>query len=350
MGRDRSLREGTTWVPSMRGHFWTIYPYLREAARRAQPTRAEPWSLPVADAVHGNVRLHGWMRQPAPTAAAGCRSGDAGEERTVTVVVHGLGGGPRSAYCTALSRELLAAGNTAVLDYAMRGADGHGEDFYHGGLSQDLDSVVGQLSAEGFGRVRVVGFSVGGHVALRLATECRRPELDAVVAVCPPLDLAHARAHIDSRPAAFYRRRVLAGLVEQYAAVAARSRAPTPVAEVRRVRTVYDWDRLTVVPRYGFGSPDEYYAAESVAPRLARAALRVPALLVLARHDPIVPAAVTAPHVPEELPAQCPGLDLRWADRGGHLGFPSSLDLGIGPRKGLSGQLRDWFESAPARP
>jgi predicted alpha/beta-fold hydrolase len=96
--------------------------------------------------------------------------------------------------------------------------------------------------------------------------------------------------------------------------------APT-FAEVRRIRTLAQWDECVVAPRHGFGSAAHYYASESVAPRLDR--IQVPTLMVFTERDPIVPfSSVEAAlqHVSESTRV------VRLAT-GGHLGFEPFADL-----------------------
>jgi predicted alpha/beta-fold hydrolase len=112
------------------------------------------------------------------------------------------------------------------------------------------------------------------------------------------------------------------------------------VEEVLRVRTLREWDRLTVVPRFGFADPEDYYGRASVGPRLG--ALRVPALLVASPVDPMVPASSIAAAA-----RGVSSLDLRWVERGGHVGFTPRLDLGLAGPPGLAGQLAAWLLGAP---
>jgi predicted alpha/beta-fold hydrolase len=194
----------------------------------------------------------------------------------------------------------------------------------------------------------VVGFSLGGHLALRLATEAHDARLRAVAAICAPLDLQRSGAALDARRRLAYRRYVLRRLKANYAAVAARRSLPTPLDRVLRVNEIWEWDALTVVPRFGFGSTAEYYQQASVAPQLG--ALRLPALLVQTENDPMVTAASVRPALGTALPL----LDVRWLRRGGHVGFPAALDLGEAAPLGLAPQVLRWLTAhapgACARP
>ncbi len=284
----------------------------------------ETWSSRIAPE-WGGVELHGFLAEP--TGA-----------RELVVLLHGLGGEAASPYCMQALARIHRAGY-ACLSLASRGADRKGEDFYHAGLSDDVHGVMGSELVARFDRVYLLGFSVGGHIALKSVTEegPRRP--DAVASVCSPLDLGATSRWMDEPQQNFYRRHVLRGLIYIYQEVALKGAGPSTLDEVRAVDTFRDWDRLTVVPRYGFDSVDHYYETMSAGPRLHE--LHTPSLLVAAEQDPMVPAFTLAPHL-EDLPTK---LELRWVARGGHLGFPRSLDLGFDGRRGLVEQILAYFRS-----
>jgi hypothetical protein len=137
-----------------------------------------------------------------------------------------------------------------------------------------------------------------------------------------------------------YRRYVLSGLFEIYDEIARRREVPVPPEEVRRVRTLRDFDRLTVVPRFGFASAEDYYLRAGVGTRLGE--LRVPALLVAAEGDPMVDAGGIRP----ALDGGSTPLEVRWSRTGGHVSFPGRLDLGLGPPFGLGRQILAWLTNA----
>ncbi|MCP4660875.1 MAG: alpha/beta fold hydrolase, partial [bacterium] len=188
-----------------------------------------------------------------------------------------------------------------------------------------------------FATLYILGYSLGGHVVLKFATEVGDRRLRAAAAVCSPLDLERTVSAFD-RPARWpYRRYVLLNLLSQYAEVAACQVVPTPLAQLRRVRTLREWDRLTVVPRFGFQSPEDYYLRAGVGSRLDR--LRVPALLVAAVGDPMVSAEGIEP----ALENRGNHLEVHWLRRGGHVSFPADLDLGLPEARGLEAQVIGWL-------
>jgi predicted alpha/beta-fold hydrolase len=306
----------------MQSHLWTVLPRARHHLAPPPALGGEPWSAVVQDPDRGAVPLAGWLRRPPGSGGA-------------VVLVHGLGGSVESPYVASATRACEAAG-LATLRLGLRGSDGRGGDFYHAGLTADLEAAFASPALAGFDRLHLLGFSLGGHLALRYACERPDPRLRAVAAVCAPLDLGLAQRAFDRLAVWPYRRYVLGRLKRSYAALAAVAEQPTPADEVLRVRTLRDFDRLTVVPRFGFADPDDYYRRASVAPLLPR--LATPALLVACPGDPMVSSRAI-----ECASGTAPGLDLRWVRRGGHIGFPAGLDLGEAGPPGLDSQVAAWL-------
>ncbi|HXT22886.1 MAG TPA: alpha/beta fold hydrolase [Thermoanaerobaculia bacterium] len=312
----------------MHGHFWTVVPRLR-LRRAATQLRDAPWRGVVVDPARGAIPLGGWF-WPGNT------------HDLLVVLLHGLGGSAASPYVTATAAACQAAG-LPTLRLGLRGSDGKAGDFYHAGLTADLAAALASPELAAFSQVLVVGFSLGGHVALRYATETHDQRLTAVAAVCAPLELGIAQRSFDRRVLAAwpYRVYILGRLKRLYAEIATHGAVPTPVAQVHRVRTLRDFDRLTVAPRFGFTSPEDYYTRASVGPRLRQ--LSVPAMLVASPRDPMVPEACIA----AAAAAAGDALEVRWV-RGGHVGFPPGLDLGYDGARGLPGQLAAWARHAGA--
>jgi predicted alpha/beta-fold hydrolase len=256
--------------------------------------------------------------------------------RSLLLVVHGLGGAVENFYAVSAARAAHAAG-VQCLRLALRGADRRGEDFYHAGLTADLEAAIASRELSEISRIYVVGYSLGGHVTLRYAALGADPRVRAVAAVCPPLDLDASARAIDAPERLVYRKNILRGLLEIYEEVAARRSVPVSVDEARRIRTIREWDARTVAPRHGFRDAEDYYAKVSVAPILTK--LSVPALLVFAESDPLVPEFVVRPALREH----SSGLDVRWIERGGHVGFPGDLDLGLAAPLGLEHQIVAWL-------
>ena len=261
-------------------------------------------------------------------------SGSAG--RHCVVVVHGLGGSIDRHYCIGAALAAQRAG-FSCLRFGLRGADRQGEDFYHAGLIADLEAAIASPALAAFERLYVVGYSLGGHVTLRYAIHQVDARVRAVAAVCAPLDLELSALHIDGASSYLYRRHVLQGLNEIYGAVASRGGAPTPLAQVARAQRIRDWDSLTVVPRYGFGSVAAYYASMSVGPRLPE--LTLPSLLVQSSVDPMVPPWTYERHLQNASPL----LHVLRVRTGGHVAFPRVRWSSDPQKTRLEDHVMTWF-------
>ncbi|HEV8579197.1 MAG TPA: alpha/beta fold hydrolase [Thermoanaerobaculia bacterium] len=292
---------------SVRGHYWTIAPRLRHGVRPLPAPESRDWETSVFDPVTGKVPVTGRLREVP-----------GGED--LLVLVHGLGGGIGSHYMLRAARAAEGAG-ISCLRLNLRGCDRRSGDFYHGGLTADLHAALASEELRSYRRIYALGYSLGGHVVLRLATEETDPRLTAAAAVCAPLDLALSQREIDSPSCWIYRRYLLSSLNTLYAAVAARGPVPLPVEEALRIRTLREWDDRIVAPRHAFADAEDYYARASVAPRLGE--LRVPALLLNSESDPMVPAR----SIRTSLNGSACRLEVRWIAEGGHVAFPSRLGI-----------------------
>lgn len=244
------------------------------------------------------------------------------------MLVHGLGGEADSPYMRGAASALQAQG-FATLRLSMRGAGRSGADYYHAGLASDLVTVLADPSLAGFRRIFVLGFSLGGHVSMHLSFLAERDaRVAAIIAICAPLDLERNVIELDTPSGWIYRRHVLNGLAKIHAKL-----HPGPA---RRFATIREWDAATIVPRWGFESPEHYWRSQAAGPRLREA--QVPILYVGCESDPMVPAVTVMPHL------QRAGsmIDIRWVRRGGHVGFPRDIDLGLPGELGLISQVLSW--------
>src|SRR5579872_891735 len=196
----------TTYMKRIRGHAWTIASGLRASLCRPGTSGARRMSIPVLDPYAGPVHIGGLFF-------------DVPDSDGLVVVVHGLGGKAASNYGLAAARAANASG-LACFCIGLRGTDGSGDDLYHGGLTEDLWLALQNAQFARFRRVYLLGFSVGGHLAIKAALDRVDERVRAVAAVCPPLDLGVATAVLDSQW--LYRRHIFSTLNRDYGAVANR--------------------------------------------------------------------------------------------------------------------------------
>lgn len=264
-----------------------------------------------------------WRHEPGANAAL--------------VVVHGLGGNAHRDYMARAAVAAQAAG-MSCLRLELRGADRAGGDIHHAGLWEDLAAALGSPELADHVELYALGYSLGGHLALRLATGRPPGRLRAVAAVCPPLDLARCADYFDHHCPRLYLRHVLGGLQEIARAVEREHPGLVDLPALLQAQGIREWDSASVVPRFGYTDATEYYRKESVGTRLQE--LQVPSLLVASRNDPMVPSQVLEPSLAG---APYPKLALRWLREGGHVGFPPRTSLGLHGPDGVEAQALEWM-------
>jgi predicted alpha/beta-fold hydrolase len=284
------------------GHRQTILGFcVRRHLRWPHPTEDR-----VVDTGDGARLLLRAAWQPGPRSA-----------HPALVIVHGLGGCDLSPYVLSTGRLAFARG-WHVVRMNMRGC-GDGEAIcpllYNAGLDTDLLATVETVAAA-VPRVGVVGFSLGGNLAL-LALGRRQERLPAalaaVIAVCPPLDLSTCADALERPSNRLYQRHFVAMLVDGYRRRRTRRPDLFEASRERGIRTVREFDDRITAPYGGYGGAAEYYARSSAGPHLL--AIERPALVVAAADDPMVPVESVA-----RWPAS-PAVVREIETTGGHVGF-----------------------------
>jgi uncharacterized protein len=255
--------------------------------------------------------------------------------------LHGLEGSANAGYILSFAQEALRRG-FAVHRKNLRTCGGT-EDLcrtmYHSGLTGDTELILRHLCANGWGRVFVVGFSLGGNVALKLAGELGQTDLLAgVCAVSTPIDLAVCVRSLDRRGNILYARRFLKRLCER---VQRKSKLTPDLYDpsgLASVKTIWEFDDRFTAPLFGFGSAEHYYRTQSAQRFLD--AIRVPTLVIAAKDDPLVPFKMYEHAAFQDNPA----LTLLPVEHGGHLGFLSRRR----PRFWLDEVALDWIEKMVA--
>jgi predicted alpha/beta-fold hydrolase len=296
------------------GHVQTVLPNLppwrSRILRRARGLRAQAsrWLLDCG----AGVRLEAW-HTPAARADAPC-----------AVLLHGWEGSVDSCYLLSLGATLHARGYQVLrLHLRDHGGTQHlNEGLFH---SCRLDDVTGALRAIavrlGDTPLCLAGFSLGGNFLLRAAAEPALPaSVAGVVAISPVLDPDRTLHALEHGWWAYHRY-----FVDRWSAsLRAKQRAwPgsydfAPLVADARLRPMTD--RLV---RAHTSFPDLHAYLGGYAITGARLqTLAVPAAMLLAEDDPIIPVADHARLAPTPL------LQVTRTRHGGHCGFIAGLGGG----------------------
>jgi uncharacterized protein len=198
------------------------------------------------------------------------------------ILLHGLGGCHSASYMVRLSRKLYMAGFRAVRVNMRSCGSGRGlaKLPYHGGLSADVHHVVEALKQEHpASPMTIVGYSLGGNIALKLASELGEKGSDLVattIAICPPVNLAET-AEIMAKPINhLYNRYYMYHL----------AKFTKDWTDGKSFSTIYEFDQIVTAPRWGFESPHEYYIDSSSCYKLGK--IQHPCHILLAADDPFI--------------------------------------------------------------
>jgi len=261
----------------------------------------------------------------------------AGEPRGRVVIVHGLEGSSRSGYMLSMARAALEAGFEAhrVNLRSCGGAEALSRGGYHSGLTSDLHEIVRRLAP-----VFVVGFSLGGNLALKLAGELGETSLiRGVCAVSTPIELAACVNRLEQPQNRIYHARFLRRLKRRARAIARAHPGLIALDGLDSVRSLREFDDRYTARWFGFRDAADYYDTQSCRRFLDR--VRVPALLIQAQDDPVIPFEIF----------QCaelrgnPAIELLAPAHGGHVGFISRRR----PRFWSDQAAMEWIASLAKR-
>lgn len=265
----------------------------------------------------------------------------AGEDlaRPLVIVCYGMESDARSPYIRGIVAALLAAGFAAVV-WNYRGCSGEPNrkiHFYHGGLVEDLHTVVLHAIARGWTDLRLAGFSLGGNLLLNYLGrrgDAVPAEVRCGAAFSSPTDVADCARHLKRGMNRFYERLFLRSFREKIRAKMKHHPGRLDDDGYDRLASLEDYDERYTVPHFGFENVPVFYRA--VSSRFVLDGIRRPTLLVTALDDPFM-GPVCIPFEEAKLSAF---LHLETPAHGGHLGF---LERG---GSWMERRLVDWLREA----
>lgn len=297
-------------------------PHLQMVLSQYCPNGRDPSSAPMLVNLDDGDRLSCEVTEPAHGKKC----------RAAVVLVHGLGGSHQSGYLIRLARK-FSREDYRVVRVNMRGC-GSGKGLcskpYNAGASHDLLSVLKFLK-KNHPKVPIIliGFSLGGNLALKLAGELREegPKLlQFLIAVCPILDMYESVKRIETKALRLYHHYYLSYLLKQ----------AKPWLTDYPVRSLYEFDDKVIAPIWGYmGAMDYYYRCSSIQ---FIEHIKVPCYLLFAEDDPFIDYKILdRMNIPDNISV--------WVSKyGGHMGF-------LGWEKGQKGiywmdhKLLEWVKA-----
>jgi len=239
----------------------------------------------------------------------------------LVVVLHGWEGSSRSAYVVTTAARLLDEGYDVLrVNLRDHGASHHlNRELFNSTRSPEVASALqGFVDTHEYRQIFICGFSLGASFALRIAADSGRElGLDGAVAISPPVDPKRAMEALNNGWFAYERY----FFTRWYRSLQYKLECFPDLdygADLAQARSIDDLNRLFVPRHTPYRTVDEYFAAYAVVgDRLA--ALAVPAAIVAAEDDPIIPADDFARIDAHQL------LDIEIQRFGGHCGFIENL-------------------------
>lgn len=275
--------------------------------------------------------------EPGIKLLAHCRWQTAAPQKHPTLLlVHGLEGSSSSIYMLGTAAKAFRAGfNVVRLNLRTCGStENLTSTLYHSGMSPDLRAVINELiTRDKLKKIYLGGFSLGGNMSLKLAGEmgANAPaELCGVAAISPSIDLAACATAIENRSNWLYQQRFISSLKKRMRRVQKLYPHLYKIGELKKVRTIREFDSHFTAVHGGFRDVTDYYARSSSLPLIRE--IRVPTLIIHAQDDPFVPfESFRHPSLAEN-----PFVILLTPKSGGHVGFVADS---------RNGEERFWAEN-----
>jgi predicted alpha/beta-fold hydrolase len=249
-------------------------------------------------------------------------------EHPTILGLHGLNGSSDAHYMKGIAAKAYARGmNVVRLNQRNCGGSEHlSAGLFHSGLTADPKHVLEELIAvDRLRSITVAGYSLGGNLALKLAGEYggeAPPELTAVAAVSPILEISECVTALERRENVLYEWNFVRGLKRRMKRKGRLQPGVWDLSKLDRIRTVREFDEAYTAPYFGFAGAEDYYHRASAMRVIDR--VRVPTLIITAEDDPFVP---TQPFHDPKVTGN-PHITLYVCRHGGHCGFVGPKDNG----------------------
>jgi predicted alpha/beta-fold hydrolase len=247
------------------------------------------------------------------------------------LALHGLEGSHEGHYMPGLAEKAWRRGWNAVLlnQRNCGGTERLSPRLYHSGLTEDTRAVIAELAErDGLSRFGIVGYSLGGNLAMKLAGELGEGNalpVRAVAAVSPTIDLDRCVGAIERKVNIAYHMNFMRQLRARLRRMAEAWPGRFNLEPLDRIWTIRRFDDVYTAPHHGFGNAANYYHQASAMRAIDQ--VRVPGLIIAAEDDPVVPAS----QFREPAVANNPSITVRLERHGGHCGFfTDAPDVGDG--------------------
>ncbi|CAN5428245.1 hypothetical protein BH11CYA1_BH11CYA1_31620 [soil metagenome] len=257
-----------------------------------------------------------------------------GLSKKLVLIVHGLEGSVESSYVKGLCEKALSIGfSVCRVNLRNCGNTLHlAQGLYNAGMSEDVVAIAAELKKRfAFEQIFISGFSLGGNIVLKAAGEqgqlVREGSqkasnlIDAVCAVCPPVELEQCVTTIERGENWIYEHGFLISLKEKVKAKNRLFPGRFDIELLPSISSLRGFDNTFTAPDAGYADAAAYYHGAS-ALRVVKL-INIPTLVVAAVDDPLVPiSSFAANEIVEN-----GNVTLLTPKNGGHVAFVSASDI-----------------------
>jgi len=251
------------------GHINTLYTYFYRKLNEPNYTR-ERW-----DTIDGDFIDLDFVR---------------GNHRRLVILSHGLEGGSDSQYIIAATN-LLSQNRYDICALNYRSCSGEmnrTKTMYHSGFTTDLHMIVTKL-ADQYDEIYLIGYSLGGNMNLKYTTDgvsTVHSNIKAVISISAPIDLAGSSERISSWYNYQYQYNFLQTLNAKMRIKAAMHPETIDINDIKKVKTLIDFDEYFTGPLHGFDGAQDYYNQCNALQFLEN--VKLPTLLISSEDDPFL--------------------------------------------------------------
>ncbi len=284
----------------------------------AQTVLGRYWTLPKEDP-RFPARERLFRTEPDVQVLAHENRFEAAESVPTLLILHGLAASSTAPYVRRSTQTALAAGYNVLRPNVRNcgGTEHLSPTLYHSGLTWDLRCIVDELAPA---PLYILGFSMGGNIALKLAGEWDDeppPHVRGICGISVPIRLGLCARELGRLHNRVYEWRFMRMLRQTLRKKQELMPERYGAFSSGHIRSIYEFDEHVTAPAFGFRNADDYYEKCSCASFLPR--VRVPSLLIHSDDDPFIPPDTYADPVFE----QNPHVKLLRTRYGGHVAFLS---------------------------
>lgn len=236
----------------------------------------------------------------------------------LVILFHGLEGDSRRTYLNSASDYFFDRGYN-ILAWNHRSCGGEMNNtfrLYHHGSTDDIERIIQKALIEGYHKIYLVGFSMGGALILNyLGSYSIHKRIQCGVSFSAPLSLQSSAEQLAKFPNTVYFKNFKRTLIPKFEAKAVQFPGKLNEECISQLKSFADIDDYFTAPMHGYSNKEDYY--EQASPLTVINKITTPCLIVNAANDPFLGEEC----YPKALLAAHPSVYLEIPTYGGHCGF-----------------------------